>query len=413
MAVIGATQLEPVNILGSYVQGLEMGRSNQLARQREMERQFEVEQQQKLQNALSGGLDITTPEGQAALAKFGPQGIAMAAQGAQLGQFAMQRKQAEREIARQKLEDVVGMLRANPRDWAANRVRAGEMGLDLSQIPEQYDPQWVSGQLKALIPLKDQLDFELRGRIADVQERQVGVSEREVGIREREAMGGPKREKPPEGYRWTEGGNLEPIPGGPKDPKNITGTATELPPKVLAKREELYPKATSALRSATRDIDKQIETAKKLRDHPGLASITGGIEGRVGSIRGTSTAAQSLYDNLLAKGTLTSLTQLRAASETGGALGNVSNQDTNLLRNSVGALDQSQPKETFQERLDDYISDLEFAKENVTNAYNETYAYRSARPRSVRGDPSKRRSTDASGKVATTSIGTSYQILEE
>ena len=222
-----------------------------------------------------------------------------------------------------------------------------------------------------------------------------------------------KKEKPPEGYRWTETGNLEFIPGGPKDPANVAGTATELPPKVRAKREELYPKATSALRSATRDIDKQIETAKQLRDHPGLASITGGIEGRVGSIRGTSTAAQSLYDNLLAKGTLTSLTQLRAASETGGALGNVSNQDTNLLRNSVGALDQSQPQETLQARLDDYISDLEFAKENITNAYNETYAYRSAKPRSVRGDPSKRKPSGTGGQVATTSIGTSYQVLED
>lgn len=413
MAVIGATQLEPVNILGSYVQGLEGARANQLARQREMERQFEVEQQQKLQNALAGGLDITTPEGQAALAKFGPQGIAMAAQGAQLGQFAMQRKQAEREAAKQKLEDIIGMLRADPAQWQTNRIRAGEMGFDVTKIPEKPDQKWISGQLKALIPLRDQLEFELRGRIADVQERQVGVSEREVGIREQEAMGGPKREKPPEGYRWTEAGNLEFIPGGPKDPANIAGTETELPPKVRAKREELYPKATSAFNSATRDIDKQIKTAKELRDHPGLDSITGGIEGRIGSIRGTSTAAQSLYDTLLSRGTLTSLTQLRAASETGGALGNVSNQDANLLRNSVGALDQSQPKETLQEKLDEYISDLEFAKENITDAYNKTYAYRSAKPRNVRGDPSKRRPTDAGGKVATTSSGTSYQILEE
>jgi hypothetical protein len=416
MAVIGATQIEPVNILGSYVQGRELGRANQLARQQEMERAFEVEQQQKIQNALAGGLDIRTPEGQAALMKFGPQGLAMAAQGAQLGQYDFQAKQAERAAAREKLGELIGILRFGEKDdksYAIAYQTAKARGFDMTGVPTTRDPAYLQSQLQSLIPLKDQLDFELRGRIANVQERQVGVSEREVGIRERDAMGGPKREKPPEGYRWTEAGNLEFIPGGPKDPANIAGTATELPPKVRAKREELYPKATSALRSATRDIDKQIETAKELRDHPGLDSITGGIEGRVGSIRGTSTAAQSLYDNLLAKGTLTSLTQLRAASETGGALGNVSNQDTNLLRNSVGALDQSQPKETLQQRLDDYISDLEFAKENITNAYNETYAYRSGRPRNVRGDPSKRRSTDASGKVATTSIGTSYQILEE
>lgn len=32
MPIIGATELQPVNILGSYVQGLEAGRANQLAR---------------------------------------------------------------------------------------------------------------------------------------------------------------------------------------------------------------------------------------------------------------------------------------------------------------------------------------------------------------------------------------------
>lgn len=187
MAVVGATQLEPVNILGSYVQGLEMGRSNQLARQREMERQFEVEQQQKLQNALAGGLDITTPEGQAALAKFGPQGIAMAAQGAQLGQFAMQRKQAEREAAKQKLEDIIGMLRADPAQWQANRIRAGEMGFDITKIPEKPDQKWINGQLQALIPLRDQLEFELRGRTAEVQQRQVELAERKQTFEESQA----------------------------------------------------------------------------------------------------------------------------------------------------------------------------------------------------------------------------------
>lgn len=187
MAVVGATQLEPVNILGSYVQGLEMGRSNQLARQREMERQFEVEQQQKLQNALAGGLDITTPEGQAALAKFGPQGIAMAAQGAQLGQFAMQRKQVEREAAKQKLEDIIGMLRADPAQWQANRIRAGEMGFDITKIPEKPDQKWINGQLQALIPLRDQLEFELRGRTAEVQQRQVELAERKQRFEESQA----------------------------------------------------------------------------------------------------------------------------------------------------------------------------------------------------------------------------------
>lgn len=384
MPVIGATQLEPVNILGSYVQGLEGARANKLAQQ------------------------------QAALAQ---QQQARAEQ-----QFQMQMADRDRELKRQELQEkrdsyallgqIAGTAVDQPTfDQALATLR--DLGVDTTNVSPVFDAKKVKAFRDGTMTEAQRLDLEIRRGTLNVQEIQARTALAEQNRLTREAMAGPKREKPPEGYRYTEAGNLEFIPGGPKDPANIAGTATELPPKVRAKREELYPKATSALRSANRDIDKQIETAKELRDHPGLASITGGIEGRVGSIRDKSTAAQTLYDNLLAKGTLTSLTQLRAASETGGALGNVSNQDTNLLRNSVGALDQSQPQETLQARLDDYIKDLEFAKENITNAYDETYAYRSERPRSVRGDPSKRKPSGTGGQVATTSSGTSYQVLED
>ena len=406
MAVVGATQLEPVNILGSYVQGTELGRANQLRLRQQAAEERALLQAQQVQNALAAG-------DRNALMRLGEPGLAAVKT---LNDIQKQDREMQLEGLKTAAQFVTSALE-DPTTYPSAYQQALKFmpaeQLAAMGITEQYDANALKRVSRSLLSEADRLDAQLRGRIADVQERQVGVAEREVGIREREAMGGPKREKPPEGYRWTEAGNLEFIPGGPKDPANIAGTETELPPKVRAKREELYPKATSAFNSATRDIDKQIATAKELRDHPGLASITGGIEGRIGSIRGKSTAAQSLYDTLLSRGTLTSLTQLRAASETGGALGNVSNQDANLLRNSVGALDQSQPQETLQKKLDEYISDLEFAKENITDAYNKTYAYRSARTRSVRGDPSKRRSTDASGKVATTSSGTSYQILEE
>ena len=55
MAVIGATQLEPVNILGSYVQGAELGRANQLRRRQEMAEAQALLQAQQVQNALAAG----------------------------------------------------------------------------------------------------------------------------------------------------------------------------------------------------------------------------------------------------------------------------------------------------------------------------------------------------------------------
>lgn len=71
MAVIGARELQPVNILGSYVQGRELGRANQLARQQEMEQQRALMQSQQIQNALARG-DTS------ALIGLGPEGLTAA-----------------------------------------------------------------------------------------------------------------------------------------------------------------------------------------------------------------------------------------------------------------------------------------------------------------------------------------------
>jgi len=189
MAVIGATQIEPVNILGSYVQGRELGRANQLARQQEMERAFEVEQQQKIQNALSGGLDIRTPEGQAALMKFGPQGLAMAAQGAQLGQYDFQAKQAQRAAAKEKLGELIGILRFGEKDDASYAVAyrtAQARGFDMTGVPTTRDPAYIKSQLQSLIPLQEQLELEMRQQTAEIQRGQLDVSRGELDLQRRE-----------------------------------------------------------------------------------------------------------------------------------------------------------------------------------------------------------------------------------
>jgi hypothetical protein len=189
MAVIGATQIEPVNILGSYVQGQELGRANQLARQQEMERAFEVEQQQKIQNALSGGLDIRTPEGQAALMKFGPQGLAMAAQGAQLGQYDFQAKQAQRAAAKEKLGELIGILRFGEKDdasYAAAYRTAEARGFDMTGVPTTRDPAYIKSQLQSLIPLQEQLELEMRQQTAEIQRGQLDVSRGELDLQRRE-----------------------------------------------------------------------------------------------------------------------------------------------------------------------------------------------------------------------------------
>ncbi len=75
MAVIGATQLEPVNVLGQYVQGLEAGRQSQALRRQETEALRAAQQEQAL-NALVQSGALATPEGRNQLMQT-PGGLAL------------------------------------------------------------------------------------------------------------------------------------------------------------------------------------------------------------------------------------------------------------------------------------------------------------------------------------------------
>lgn len=77
MAVIGATQLEPVNILGSYVQGLEAGRGVRAQRLKEQQELAAAQRELEFRNYLSSA-DLSTPEAQNQLLRFGKPGAELA-----------------------------------------------------------------------------------------------------------------------------------------------------------------------------------------------------------------------------------------------------------------------------------------------------------------------------------------------
>jgi hypothetical protein len=77
MAVIGATQLEPVNVLGQYVQGLEAGRQTQALRAKEAQDLAAAQREAEFRNFLSR-TDLSTPEAQNRLLQFGKPGAELA-----------------------------------------------------------------------------------------------------------------------------------------------------------------------------------------------------------------------------------------------------------------------------------------------------------------------------------------------
>lgn len=156
--------------------------------------------------------------------------------------------------------------------------------------------------------------------------------------------------------------------------------ATEgLAPKEIQKREASYPKTTAALRSFETQADTLVTNLTKLRDHPGLSGITGFVFGRTPAITAEARSAKADLDNILARGGFAELAAMRQASPTGGALGNISNQEVQYLRQAFGALDPVQDTETFKQKINDVIAQLQTSKRNVREEYDNTYEYRAQR----------------------------------
>jgi hypothetical protein len=166
-----------------------------------------------------------------------------------------------------------------------------------------------------------------------------------------------------------------------------------LPPKEIQKREAALPQATTAVTGFEKKSDSFIKDLTELRNHPGLASITGIAAGRLPGITAEGRAAQALYDKVVAKGGFQALQDLRDASKTGGALGNVSNQEGKQLTASFSAIDRRQDAADVKAALDQAIGDVQGARARMREAYDMTYSYKAdgaPTPRSPGAAPAAR-----------------------
>jgi hypothetical protein len=171
-----------------------------------------------------------------------------------------------------------------------------------------------------------------------------------------------------------------------------------LSPKEIQKREAALPQATSAVKGFESKSDKFIADLKALRDDPGLKNITGPVFGRTGSVSQAGSRAQALYDKVVAKGGFQALQDLRDASKTGGALGNVSNAEGKQLIASFSAIDRRQNAADVKDAIDQAISDIEGSKTRMREAYDSTYSYKSggtSTPEAAPGKPAPASNIDA------------------
>jgi len=149
-----------------------------------------------------------------------------------------------------------------------------------------------------------------------------------------------------------------------------------LSPKEIQTREAALPQATAAVKGFASKSESFVKDLLALRDHPGLSQITGIAAGRLPGITADGRAAQALYDKVVAKGGFQALQDMRDASKTGGALGNVSNQEGKQLTASFAAIDRRQDAPDVQAAIDEAVASIEGAKVRMREAFDSTYAYK-------------------------------------
>ena len=201
MAVIGATQLDPVNTLGSFVQGMEIGRGNRLARQQEMAQMEAARQEAELRNYLASA-DLSSPDVKNQLIRqFGAKGAAFVNTLGEMENAQLNRKKIESDIARQDREtELDGLNKAfrfvtgaleDPTTYPAAYQQALQFipaeKLAAMGITEQYDPKALKSVANSLVSAAERIDAELRGRAVKVQERQIGLAEKKQKFEESQA----------------------------------------------------------------------------------------------------------------------------------------------------------------------------------------------------------------------------------
>jgi len=175
-----------------------------------------------------------------------------------------------------------------------------------------------------------------------------------------QARGIPRPAAVPAGYRATQDGNLEAIPGGPADTK-IQGALNQ---------------DTAVLQGSQSGLDRLQLAAERLKKHPGLEKTTGVMSvvpgiGGLATIPGTDAANfKAQLETLKSQTGLAVLQELRNNSKTGGALGQVSDFENRMLQANLDTLDRAQSATQFKEALDNITKYTEGAKDRLRNAYN-------------------------------------------
>lgn len=139
------------------------------------------------------------------------------------------------------------------------------------------------------------------------------------------------------------------------------------------KLEANKDKSDASLQSFNSDMDRLATAANELMTHPGLNGITG-LRGAIPNLPGGQAAnAEAKLSTLKSQVAFGVLQNMRNNSKSGGALGQVSDKEGQLLQNNLAALDKSQSADEMKKSLAAIIKYSNEAKDRARSAFQNTY----------------------------------------
>jgi len=137
-----------------------------------------------------------------------------------------------------------------------------------------------------------------------------------------------------------------------------------------ARKAALTPDDTkkddAARQYAIQNLDRLADSVTKLINHPGKPTLTGAIDNWRPDIDGWNTAdARAILDEIGSKTSIAALSEMRQASKTGGALGNVTEKELALLERSIASLSTTQSDEQFARQLDYILQQVQESRAKI------------------------------------------------
>lgn len=355
----------PVNALGAYAQGMKLG---------------EEMRQQKSKNALMdarkeyGRKAFTDSQGEGGQFDADAYAKAVAQDAAAAGDFdyfsnaqdvvgksqtnRINANKDNREGEKHQFEQLgsqlklQGQLLGGVRDqatWDQALQTARANGIDVSNIPTQFDPKVVQDITQMTLTAQDRLEQEWKRKGFDLDVAKFGYQQRNDAMNRSVTIRGQNlsqgQGKAPTGYRWKQDGSLEPIPGGPKDAGD----------KAQMRRQIVEANAKNVLDATDKALEIARKSGWKAAGYLGpVMSQYGGTDART---------LEKTIDTIKANLGFDALQQMRDSSPTGGALGQVAVQELAMLQSTVASLDNGLP-------ADELVANLEKVQRHYQNMKN-------------------------------------------